>query len=208
MRSMSKRSREIGFHALHLAAVIRVSLGDVPHIPRTYLAQDRASAAVTAPDTGTNAALQRLGAHELQLSTEVDELKVKLKLLRATAEPEGDEAQRVHLNQISQTIEQISELQENWIKAVRALREMDKAVPKSARDGEKISVEEAREAFAQLQLSIFLGVESFILQISGDALRCNSEEEFHSMCATKIRDCVKGQLEVAKREEALPAWVL
>lgn len=158
-------------------------------------------------DTGTSAALSRLGAHELQLSTEVDKLKDKLALLRAEPLPASDEDQRTQRNAISQTIEQISELQENWIKAVRALREMDKAVPKSAREGEKISVEDAKEAFAQLQLSIFLAVDSFTLQVAQMALQCDSEEQFHEMCATKIRECVKGAIEVAKRDGALPAWI-
>jgi hypothetical protein len=168
--------------------------------------------AVNTQEQGTPAALNRLAAHELECANEVQRHRDTLDKLRAEPEPSPNDAERdAKLSsisaQISRTLADLGNAQDAWIRSLRALREFDKAVPKSTREGEKISVAEAKEAFEQLRLSIFLGVDAFILQSAADALRCENEMEFHKMSASKIRGCVTQQIESAKREGVLPPWV-
>jgi len=160
----------------------------------------------TRSETGAPAALRRLEEHELRCAQEVDRRKVELTRLRAMQEPEGDEALRNHRQAIQNEVGNLSEAQDDWNKALKSLREFDKAVAPEKREGEKIPVSEAAEFFRQYDLSIKLGIESYVISMSQDATRAESPEQFYQAHADNIRSCRVAAIERAQKDGKLPAW--
>ena len=73
--------------------------------------------------------------------------------------------------------------------------------------GEKISVEEAREIFAQLILTIDLALEQAIIADAQSAALCDSPEAFHRAAADNWRAAKDGALASAKADGVLPKWL-
>lgn len=159
-------------------------------------------------ETGAPAALRRLEDHELRCSKECDRLEAERDRLRAMQAPQGDEAIRNHQNAIQNSISNLADAQGDWNKALKSLREFDKAVAPEKREGEKISRDEAEEFFRQFHLSITLGIESYIISLSQDATRAESPEQFYQAHADNLRSCVESAIEKANKDGKLPKWAL
>lgn len=159
-------------------------------------------------ETGAPAALRRLEDHELRCAQEVDRLKAEKTRLLAIQEPVGDDALRIHRQRIQDSINNLSDSQDDWNKALKSLREFDKAVAPEKREGAKISVDDATEFFQQYDLSIVLGIESYIISLSQDATRAESPEQFYQMHADNLRSCRVAAIDKANKDGKLPKWAL
>lgn len=100
------------------------------------------------------------------------------------------------------------EAREVYAEAAKQLATFDKGVSKERREGEKITVEEAKEIFAQLILSYDLAFEKCILTDARDAALAKTEIEFHEAHARNWRSAKDGAIESAKGEGVLPKWIL
>lgn len=159
-------------------------------------------------ETGAPAALRRLEEHELRCAREVDSLKVELARLRAMQAPDGDDALRNHLNAIQFAVSNLSEAQDDWNKALKSLREFDKAVAPEKREGEKLLRSDVEEFFRQFDLSIALAIESYIISLSQDATRAESPEQFYQAHADNIRSCRIAAIEKAQQDGKMPKWAI
>lgn len=157
-------------------------------------------------ETGAPAALRRLEEHELRCAQEVDRLKAEKSRLLAMQEPKGDDAIRTHRQRIQDSVLNLGDAQDDWNKALKSLREFDKAVAPEKREGEKIPVAEASEFFRQFDLSIILAIESYIITQGQDAARCESPEQFYQIHAENIRSCRVAAIEKAQQDGKLPKW--
>lgn len=157
-------------------------------------------------ETGAPAALRRLEDHELRCAQECDKLKAERDRLRAMQEPEGDEAMRNHQNAIQNAVSNLADAQEDWNKALKSLREFDKAVSPEKREGEKIMRANVEEFMQQVYISIDLAMESYIISLSQDATRAESPEQFYQMHADNIRSCKVAAIEKAIQDKKLPSW--
>ncbi len=100
------------------------------------------------------------------------------------------------------------EQRELYEDATKQLAVFDKGVRPERREGEKIPVSEAKEIFAQLMLSIDLAIEQMIIADAQSAALCSSPEEFHLAHAGNYRAAKDGAISNARREGALPGWIL
>ena len=83
----------------------------------------------------------------------------------------------------------------------------DKGVAIERQQGEKISVEEAREIFSQLILTIDLALEQAIIADAQSAALCDSPEAFHRAAADNWRAAKDGALASAKADGVIPKWL-
>lgn len=101
----------------------------------------------------------------------------------------------------------LSRAKDAWAQTSKILLSFDSKVSVERREGEKIPVAEAREIFAQYELSLRLAMEAYIIKISQDAALCDSAEGFHLAHADAIRACREGAISAARRDGVLPAWL-
>ncbi len=154
-------------------------------------------------DTGSAAALRRLETKELSLYAEVE-----------GAQAERDEAKRLVVDGDGDTLAHFRNAEANflaaldgWQKVSKILLSFDKGVPKESREGEKILRTEAQEIFAQIRLSLTLGLESYIIRMADLCSQPLTQQEAHRLHAENLRDCFAAQIESAKREGAIPVWI-
>lgn len=158
-------------------------------------------------ETGAPAALRRLETHELECSEQVERLSKERSRLAAIEWPDGDEQIRQHRQRINDNLSQLADAQDSWNKSLKALREFDKSVSVERREGEKVSVVEAREIYEQLMLCVVLGVEAFILKFCQDCVDLKSPEDVYKAGAESIRQAMKDRLSEAHREKVIPKWL-
>lgn len=158
-------------------------------------------------DIGAPAALRRLEEHELQCAQQVDKLEAELSRLRATQEPEGDDAIRTHRQRIQDAVSNLTTSQDDWNRALKSLREFDKAVSPAARDGVKIPQAEVERVLVQTWRFQRLGREAFIVAIAQDAIRCKDEADFYGKYADGIRECETNALRNALEHEKIAPFV-
>lgn len=157
-------------------------------------------------ETGAPAALRRLEEHELKCSQECVRLESERNRLRGMIEPEGDEAVRNHHNAIQNAVSNLADAQDDWSKALKNLREFDRAVAPEKREGEKLLRADVEEFMQQVYISIDLGIESYIISLSQDATRAESPEAFYQAHADNLRSCKVAAIEKAIQDKKLPTW--
>lgn len=159
----------------------------------------------TAPaaESGAPAALEAIAKHELRCRESVDKLYAELQDAKASRNEDDDVSMRVY-NRIHR--DYLDALEE-WDAARKSLLAFDTKISPSRREGEKVSVEEVREIFAQLLLSIRLAVEQVIIADSQSAPLCESAEKFHVEHAHNYRAAMEGAIVAARDDGKLPKWV-
>lgn len=154
-------------------------------------------------DIGAPAALKAIEEHELQCRNEKERLRQERDAALETM-VEGDD---VSERKYRQRVNAYAEALQNWDEALKRLNTFDKGVSAERREGEKITVSEAKEIFRQLILSIDLAIEGYIISLSQSAALCESPEAFHISHADNLRAAKEGALEAARRDGVLPKWI-
>ena len=158
----------------------------------------------TKGDKGAPAALIAIEEHEAQCRHEKDVARDLWKAAQA-AFVEGDEvSERAN----SRTRRDYLDALEIWDDATKKLALFDKAVAPEKREGEKILRTDAQEIFAQIRLSLNLGLESYIIRACDMFAQPMSQEEAHKLHAASLRDCFRSAIDSAKRDGALPEWIV
>ncbi len=162
-----------------------------------------AKTAIAPKDTGSAATLRRLEAQELALYAEVESALEARDGARALALNGVEDAKSA----LAQAEGALLSALDKWQKVAKILLPFDKGVPKESREGEKILRTEAQEIFAQIRLSLTLGLESYIIRMADLCSQPLTQQEAHRLHAENLRDCFAAQIESAKREGAIPVWI-
>jgi hypothetical protein len=155
---------------------------------------------VTVETRGAPAVLKRLETTAARLELEIDDAASRLSALRALGENAVDKAAlaRVEAELIS--------AKEDYLKTAKVLLSYDRGVSSERKEGEKVSVAEAQEWFAQLILSIRLAVEQVVIADAQSAALCESPEAFYAASAANYRAAVESALSAARKDGVLPGW--
>lgn len=160
-------------------------------------------------ETGAPANAKLLERHAADAERDVVRIKDEIAILSAKI-PQlngSDEAQRKAQNELSSLRESLNDSYDLWFKLSKQVREYDRAVDSTRREGEKIPVSEAKEIFAQYELSIMTAIECYIISISQKAALCSSPDEFHIAHADAIRTTRETAIGLAKEDGVLPSWL-
>jgi vacuolar-type H+-ATPase subunit I/STV1 len=161
-------------------------------------------------ETGAPANAKLLETHAADAERNVVRIKDEIeKQTGMLAQADGsDEQTRRIQNTLASLREHSNDAYELWFKLSKQVREYDKAVDTSRREGEKIPRADVEEFFRQFDLSIVLAIESYIISLSQDATRAESPEQFYQAHADNIRSCRVAAIEKAQQDNKLPKWAL
>jgi len=151
------------------------------------------------------AVLRRLQSSAAKFAEQEDDAEARLAELYMLS-PNAKETQD-NKSAIARAEAELFNARDNFNKTAKALLNYDKGVATERKDGEKISVEEAREIFAQLMLTIDLALEQRIIADAQSAALCDSPEAFHRASADNWRAAKDGALASAKSDGVLPKWL-
>jgi hypothetical protein len=151
------------------------------------------------------AVLKRLQSSAAKFAEQEDDAEARLAELYMLS-PNAKETQD-NKSAIARAEAELFNARDNFNKTAKALLNYDKGVATERKDGEKISVEEAREIFAQLMLTIDLALEQRIIADAQSAALCDSPEAFHRASADNWRAAKDGALASAKADSVLPKWL-
>ena len=151
------------------------------------------------------AVLKRLQSSAAKFAEQEDDAEARLAELYMLS-PNAKETQD-NKSAIARAEAELFNARDNFNKTAKALLNYDKGVATERKDGEKISVEEAREIFAQLILTIDLALEQRIIADAQSAALCDSPEAFHRASADNWRAAKDGALASAKADSVLPKWL-
>ena len=151
--------------------------------------------------TGAPAVLRRLEADALDATQRIDDAKARRDALLALGENAVDKSA------LARVEGELATAKDDFVTTAKVLLSYDKGVKSERREGEKVLVSEAREALAQLVLSVTLGAEQVLLGAAQDAALCAEPAEFYALVADRVRSGVAAAIERAKQEGALAAWV-
>lgn len=160
-------------------------------------------------ETGAPANALLLEKHAADAELEIVRIKDQLSALRELVQPNGDtETQKSLGDQISKLQRDLEGAYDLWFKLSKQVREYDRAVDMSRREGEKIPRADVEEFFKQYDLSLTLALEGYIISLSQDACRVESPQEFYQAHADNLRACKTAQMEAAIRDSKLPKWAM
>ena len=169
-------------------------------------AKRKPDAAQDAPqELAAPAVLKRLQMSAAKFAAQEDDAEARLDALRSLS-PNAAETQE-NKGAIARAECDLLNARDNFNKTAKALLNYDKGVAMERQHGEKISVEEAREIFAQLILTIDLALEQAIIADAQSAALCDSPEAFHRASADNWRAAKDGALASAKADNVLPKWL-
>jgi hypothetical protein len=151
------------------------------------------------------AVLKRLQSSAAKFAEQEDDAEARLAELYMLS-PNAKETQD-NKSAIARAEAELFNARDNFNKTAKALLNYDKGVATERKDGEKISVEEAREIFAQLMLTIDLALEQRIIADAQSAALCDSPEAFHRASADNWRAAKDGAVASAKADSVLPKWL-
>lgn len=161
-------------------------------------------------ETGAPANARLLETHAADAEREV--VRIKAEIERQTAllpQADGsDEQTRRITQQLSALREQLNEAYDLWFKLSKQVREYDKAVDASRREGEKISRADVEEYLTQVWRFQRIARQAFIVGICQDAILCRDEQDFHQKYAQLINDTESNGLRQGIENEKFPAFVL
>jgi len=151
------------------------------------------------------AVLRRLQSSAAKFAEQEDDAEARLAELYMLS-PNAKETQD-NKSAIARAECDLLNARDNFNKTAKALLNYDKGVAIERQQGEKISVEEAREIFAQLMLTIDLALEQRIIADAQSAALCDSPEAFHRASADNWRAAKDGAVASAKADSVLPKWL-
>jgi hypothetical protein len=151
------------------------------------------------------AVLKRLQSDAAKFSEQIDECEARLTALHELSPNAKETAQ--NKEQIARIECELVTARDNFGKTAKILLAYDRGIATERKDGEKISVAEAKEFFAQLMLSIDLALEQRLIADAQSAALCDSPEAFHKASADNWRAAKDGAIASAKSEGVLPPWV-
>lgn len=159
-------------------------------------------------DTGAPANAKLLEQHASEAEREVVRIKGEItKLVERIPQLDGnDEALRRAQVELSTAKDGLTDAYELWFKLSKQVREYDKAVDTSRREGDKVPRADVEEFFQQFNLSIDLAIESYIISLSQDATRAEAPEQFYQMHADNLRSCKQAAIDRAIQDKKLPSW--
>lgn len=159
-------------------------------------------------NTGAPANALLLESHAADAEREVVRIKGDIaKLAERIPQLDGsDELQRKANQELLALREGLNEAYDLWFKLSKQVREYDKAVDTSRREGEKVPRADVEEFFQQFNISIDLAIESYIISLSQDATRAESPEAFYLMHADNLRSCKVAAIQRAIQDKKLPGW--
>jgi hypothetical protein len=151
------------------------------------------------------AVLRRLQMSAAKFAAQEDDAEARLSALHALplngSEPEESKSA------IARAEIELATARDNWNKTAKVLLSYDRGVATDRKEGEKISVDEAKEIFAQLMLTIDLALEQRLIADAQSAALCDSPEAFHIASAENWRAAKDGAIASAKSEGVLPKWL-
>lgn len=163
--------------------------------------------AITAPhyskSLGAAAALERWAAQEVLEGESVKTLTATLNNL-LKLDRDDDEIN----TKIARAVRDLESAKDQWGTTSKILLSFEKGVPDEKRQGEKVLVEEAREIYRQLMLSVKLALEACIIADAQSAALCDAPEQFHKAHAENYRAAMDGAIESAKSDGVLPGWII
>lgn len=167
---------------------------------------------LTAPaeqkDTGAPANLRRMELHEADAEKEVNSLKERIKAVQALIAENGDEdAQKPIREQVASLRMQLDSAYDLWFKLSKQVRDFDKSVKESRREGEQISVAECLEFWRQFELSMDLAIEQLAVADSQSAALCDDPAKWYATHAENYRAAKQGVVAAAIAEGVIPKWL-
>ncbi len=154
-------------------------------------------------DTGAPGALAAIAEHELRCRKEMESAYA----LWQDAKAKRNEDDDVSMRKYNRAHRDYTDALEEWHASSKKLLEYDTKISPERREGEKISVSECKEIFAQYELSLRLAHEALIVKLCQDAALCNSPEQFHAAHAEAMRATRDGAIEAAKADGVIPNWL-
>lgn len=161
---------------------------------------DTAPAELAAP-----AVLRRLQSDAAKFSNQIDDAEARLAALGELS-PNASETKE-NREQIARVEGELITARDNFGKTAKILLAFDRGVATDRKEGEKISVDEAREIFAQLVLAIDLALEQRLIADAQSAALADSPETFHKASADNWRAAKDGAIASAKTEGVIPKWL-
>lgn len=158
--------------------------------------------------TGAAQALARLEKEELQTYAAKEALEARLAELDEPSLNATTEQKELWATTKTRIESDLLFSLRRWDISRKALLEFDRGVAPEKREGEKILVSEAKEIFAQYQLSIDLAIEQTIIADAQSAALADSPEAFHIAHAANYRAAKEGAITAAKNDGVLPNWIL
>ncbi len=151
------------------------------------------------------AVLRRLQSDAAKFSAQIDDCEARLAALGELS-PNAAETKE-NREQIARLECELVTARDNFGKTAKILLAFDRGVASERKEGEKISVDECKEIFAQLLLSIDLALEQRLIADAQSAALADSPETFHKASADNWRAAKDGAIASAKAEGALPSWI-
>jgi hypothetical protein len=152
------------------------------------------------------AVLKRLQSSAAKFAEQEDDAEARLAELYMLS-PNAKETQD-NKSAIARAEAELFNARDNFNKTAKALLNYDKGVATERKDGEKISVEEAREIWKQFVLCVNLAMEQHIIASSQTAALCDSPESFHISAAENWRSALTGIIDSAISDGTLPKWLV
>ena len=152
------------------------------------------------------AVLKRLQSSAAKFAEQEDDAEARLAELYMLS-PNAKETQD-NKSAIARAEAELFNARDNFNKTAKALLNYDKGVATERKDGEKISVEEAREIWKQFVLCVNLAMEQHIIASSQTAALCDSPESFHISAAVNWRSALTGIIDSAISDGTLPKWLV
>lgn len=147
-------------------------------------------------ELGAPAALRAIEEHEAKCR---DEKEISRSLWKE-AQARVCEGEEISEKAERRTHREYLDALEIWDDATKKLLAFDKQVLPAKREGEKIAVDEAKEIFHQIRLSLHLGLEAFLVRIADG-------EESYVKIADNMRDCFANAIQSARDQQRLPPWI-
>lgn len=160
-------------------------------------------------DLGAPAALLRLETEELKCYAAKERLEAQL-VEWASQEPpfNASDDLKTQWKIAKANLEgDLLSAYKRWDITRKSLNEYDRSIKEDRREGEKILVSDAREAFAQLKLCLEIAREKYLITIAQTAPKFQGPQDFMKAHGELIRETHEGAIAAAKKEGVLPAWV-
>lgn len=162
-------------------------------------------AEITAPaELAAPAVLRRLQSDAAKFSNQIDECEARIAAMRDIS-PNADELfQKDEINRVEG---ELITARDNFGKTAKILLSYDRGIDSARKEGEKISVEEVAEQFAQWQLTVDLSIEQLGIADAQSAALCDDPAKWHATHVDNYRAAKDGMIASAKSEGVLKGWL-
>jgi hypothetical protein len=158
------------------------------------------------PELDAPSVLRRLQSDAAKFAAQIDDAESRLGVFQAIS-PNAAETKE-NREQIARIECELITARKNFSDTAKTLLNYDSKVKEERREGEKLLVSEAKEIYRQLVLSLNLALEQRLLADAQSAALAQSPEEFYTASAENWRAARDTAIDTAKKEGAIPDWVL